>query len=310
MQLAAIAESPFQILQLYEYITINSIRSYKLIIRLNKNNKNNTQIKKTLELLFPESKNILQIESPSICFFLLTFHAIYSEEIVVGDENSIVYRLLRKILICKKTIFLDDGTATFTSQNRSSNRFTIFSDVQGKKNTLSSIKQLVQTKLTNSNIEEKIIFLGGKYCETNICNEETYAHLLRHAFNDIRKTHPLERPITYIPHRGEKHYKNILNHRDFERLNIEIIENHLPVELIGLEKTITVKGIYGFFSTALFSMPLIYPDALVKYYVVSESDLAARKRNILDLYEKLSKTSLSNQKLPAYEANKKQSKFA
>jgi len=93
-------------------------------------------------------------------------------------------------------------------------------------------------------------------------------------------------PTIYVPHRGE-----VEANLDFlkERLNLEIIHTELPIELVGIELKINPINIYTFFSTALFSMNLIYKETNMVIFRMNYDHLMERKEAIIRLYDYIEK---------------------
>jgi hypothetical protein len=297
MRVVVLIESPFQLLQFAEYIDAYNLSNYKIIIRLNDNEINNSQLLDSLRILNIYNDKCIFTSNKMVLVACLLIFNITSDRMIIGDENSGVYKALKLLKIWnKKTVFLDDGTATLISKNNVS-RFTIFDKVKGTKNKLTCITKLIEENNVDA-YSERLIILGGKLSEVGICSKETYLKVLDVIVADIRNNHSQDIIISYIPHRGESEYKTFFTDEYCEKFNIEVIQNKLPVEFIAIERECKIIGVFGLFSTALFTMQLIYETAEIKYYVLSEADLLLRKDGVIDLYQILKGTNMISSELP------------
>jgi hypothetical protein len=296
MRVTALIESPFQLIQLAEYIAINNVYDYRVVLRLNNNEVNNTQLLNTLEVLGVDKYKCDVSKSKFILIAYLLINYRLLGRLVIGDENSAIYRIIRLLIPLKFFLFLDDGTASLKSKNKG-DRYTIFETVIGIKNKLTCITKLIES--TNVGVSpKKLIILGGKLIEVGICSRDIYIGVIDAMVADIRKNHSMDIVIAYIPHRGESEYKTFLTEEYCKKFNIEVIQNELPVEFIAIEVKCSVVGVFGMFSTALFSMKLIYPFSEIKYYILSEDDLLCRKDAVMDFYLMMKGSSMISSELP------------
>tara|TARA_B110000196_G_C21153376_1_gene671344 strand:+ start:10202 stop:11110 length:909 start_codon:yes stop_codon:yes gene_type:complete len=290
VRITALIESPFQLFQLAEYINIYKIDSYKIILRLNSNKINNIQLFNTLKAVRLNRAKCFVSSNRFILLFNLLLCYRISGRVVIGDDNSGIYRIAKFFIPFRKITFLDDGTASLVSSSKGE-RFTIFEEVIGTKNKLSIITSLIEDN-KRSDDPKRVIVLGGKLSEVGICTQETYFKVIEMMISDIRKKFSIDVIISYIPHRGECAYKRIFTEKFCKKYNVEIIQNELPVEFIAIERGIDILGVFGIFSTALFTMKLIYEYIDIEYYVISEKDLLLRKKGIIDLYQILMDTNM------------------
>ncbi|CCK75585.1 hypothetical protein OLEAN_C14090 [Oleispira antarctica RB-8] len=296
MRVTALIESPFQLMQLAEYIAINEIDDYKIIVRLNENEINNTQLLNTLTILtFDKDKCYFSKNRFILTVYLLITYRLLGK-LIIGDDNSAIYRVVRFVIPLSFFLFLDDGTSSLNSKVNG-DRFTIFDEVNGSKNKLTCITKIIEENSFSVN-PERLVILGGKLIEVGICSRNIYIGIIDVMVADIRKKYSKNIVISYIPHRGETEYKSFLTIDYCKKFNIEVIQNELPVEFIAVEKKIKIVGVFGLFSTALFTMKLIYPSSEIKYYIISEYDLLSRKNAVIEFYQMMKGSNLSSSEIP------------
>lgn len=280
-----LAESPFQLLQGVELECINGRTIY--IVRTNSNKRNNSQMRELLRVFDISNvffiglgnKISLIIHIPFLFFLVLLSNRLY-----VGDENSILFRSLKRFMPKRKVVLLDDGVATLSlDASRDYKRFTIFDAVPGERNGLNKARLLVEQVQKTSSID---VIVGGKLVEENICSIATYEKILDQMLTDLQGSN--NRTI-YIPHRGEDlgRLKEWSNKYDFE-----IYLNELPIELIGFELRADVVSVLSVMSTALFSMSLIYREARIKVYPLDPNSILNRVAPIENLYKIMRDQSL------------------
>lgn len=271
-------ESPFQLLQGAELKSEAGRTVY--LVRLNDNLRNNQQMREVLKLFDISDVLFVRSKYKALLIFympVILFLSFLARRFYVGDENSILFRLLRGLVPKEKIVLLDDGVATLNlSSIRDYKRITIFECVSGDRNKLNKLRLLVEQVEKQGEVN---IIVGGKLVEENICSVITYEKILGQMISDLQFK---ENRIVYIPHRGE----------DLDRLKImasnysfEIYLNELPVELIGLELRTNVASVFSVMSTALFSMSLIYRNAVVKVYPLESSEILSRNFQIDNLYK-------------------------
>ncbi|WP_134015629.1 polysialyltransferase family glycosyltransferase [Modicisalibacter xianhensis] len=234
-----------------------------------------------IELFSIDDSNVVRLKNKSAVVVCYLMYFMWAGRAVIGDENSGVYRVLKYVLPPSRIIFLDDGVATLSSKSKLK-RFTIFHTKDSINNEFLHVSEKI-SKSSKGAGEEKVIFVGGKLSEAGICSKEDYFLYLRYVLNEIKEAG--EGKVLYIPHRGEYNYKDFFTKKNCNIFNVEIYENNLPVELIALEKRIRIKHVVSFFSTAMFSMAMIYKDANFVFYELPHNDIQCRKEAIVKLYE-------------------------
>lgn len=278
-----IIESPFQLIQLYEYLKYKKLTQVFVCIRLNKEVRNNSQLYALVKLFSPEDWKIIYLKNPYTALVVAFFYRCFCDYFVLGDENSKVVKLFLPFLHKERITFLDDGVATLDSTSKY-NRFTIFSQIAGERNHMLELRKMVESVKKTQRV---VLLLGSKLTETGILDFKAYEELVKKVIISNRKEMRSDLKLVYVPHRGETAHKNILNDKFCQRYGVLIVENHLPVELISVEKGYDIKGVIGFFSTALFTLRQIYPSATVKVYLIPHELLMKRKQKIKRLYQQL-----------------------
>lgn len=264
----AIIESPFQILQLYEYR-----KKYKcqleIITRLNGRTQNDQQLINTLDYL-KLSAHIYRLNSLSTIFIWNIFFIIKSmrySHLVIGDDNSFTFRLLKFFFKKKNIIILDDGVSTIHSVTwNKCKRFTMF-DIDG--NNIQTHKFQNLSKIVSSGLGESTLIIGSDMLETNWVTTDYYYSLIERIIYHAQD----RKNIIYIPHRNEKksNVEKLCNYFKISYHNL-----NLPIELIGWELKHCPKHVYNVFSTGLFSLILLYPKS--NFYQV-KINLDEFKRN-------------------------------
>lgn len=277
-------ESPFQLIQALEIA--GAPEKYLLIIRLNNIERNNIQLKEMVSLF--ALSNVIYMNArykPVLLFYAIPFLLIaaVAKRCYVGDENSIVFKLLKRLIQHRKVWLLDDGVATLNSkENFGFKRLTIFRTVKGIHNDLKKCRDLIQSK---SIYREVNIIVGSKLVEEGICTKEVYYSILETMAEDIGLQNT---KIIYVPHRGESE-SNLME--ILERFNFELVDNSLPIELIALEFDVQPIRVVSVLSTALYSMSLIYENAEFRVYPLNFDSIDSRREGIESLYRDMRKNT-------------------
>ena len=276
------AESPFQLLQVYEILKTKNIKNYKILIRLNHIAINNQQLIKLVRVLNLINVNYIRtpFENKINFIFLLIkfFFTIINYKKIYLAEDGGVFKCLKFLFKNKKFILIDDGMSTLHTKLKPNlyERFSIFNIPSNTNlNTFVFIKKLA---LKNKTKKKTNIIIGTNYCEENIIKQEIYFNYLR----TIKSKKNKSEDLIYIPHRAES--KKKLNKIQNE-IEINILKTELPIELINYELGIAPLTLYGTSSTALFSMKLIYENAEFISYKFKEKHLHSRKDKVLKFYK-------------------------
>jgi len=278
----AFIESPYQLLQLKEYMVLSGIETGKIFIRKNSELRNNHQLEHLLEILNLDKFEIIFLYNKYIAAFIITIYIVLAKKVLFGDENSGVFRVSKHFVGKKKCIVLDDGTATLNTRNKLC-RFTIFEKASG--NIIVNDFQYIRSILASQNFETKAvaIIIGAKLAEVGILKAENLKAFLSKQISIARKQVSIDYTILYIPHRHEYMYKKLMADGFFKENNVFVLQLDYPVELVELELRKKVSHIFGALSTALFSMKSIYPDAKIIPTLINESDIETRRDAIINL---------------------------
>ncbi len=276
-------DSPFQLLQFYEYKTLFDVQNYHLIVRLNGSVENDRQLTELIKLFEIDSVSTFDMSNRfKVCvgLALLFFPFLNASHVFIGDANSIVFKAYRYVVPTAKVVLFDDGVATLFDEHENSiyTRFSLFSSKikNGIKNDFISLREFLNVDAK----KDVNIVVGGKLVEEGICSKEAYFGLLEKMLDNLRCSGGDE--VVYIAHRGEasENLKEI-----GERFSITIKRLNYPIELVGAELDINPVTISTVVSTAVFSMSKIYEGTKVFLFRPDESDLMERKAVIVKLFE-------------------------
>jgi len=291
MRALIFVESPLQLLNAMEAVHSFSLTSYKIVIRLSGFKISDLQLINTAKALGLNSVSVITINAGRKNLFDLIKIIYYSncflfskiDYVFIGNEDSNFFRKIIFQFNKRKIVFLDDGSKTIVLAN-SENKldkvyYSVFSlsqinVLEQNKNKYHSLKE----RLSQSNFKinhNKIIFLGQKLAELGILPERDYLTLI---IEFSKKYNNFE--IDYIPHRGEDLGKlSAIN----KLHNVEIVDLDYPVELYGLYNSFLPHKVTSFYSTALYTMKIIYPIQ-VESILISTDNLEFKK-NIDLIYD-------------------------
>lgn len=262
-------ESPLQILCANELINAHDL-DFELILRLNGSRVNDLGMISVAKDLRIEYR-ILKLEKGKFLksFFGLTnlkliFWFLFSriDLLVSGDYFSKPINLL--IFLKRKIskfnlIYVDDGVGTFLSQadmvkkNNPSNIFTMLS--------IDPLPSQIVYRHSFEIFKENIVlessggvyFIGQKLVEAGFCSLDTYVELVEKA--QLLRADDV---LLYVPHRGE-------SEETLEKIrkinNVGIVNVDGCIELYFSRIKTNPGVVMSFFSTALFTLPLMYPEA-------------------------------------------------
>lgn len=277
------AETPFQLLQFYEFIKFENIKNYEILIRLNHKNKNKQQLINLVKVL--NLKKVKYIKTPKynkiylIILVFKVFISIFNSKKIYLEENCGIIKLLIIFFNKEKFVLIDDGVATLFKnlKFKSYNRFSIYNNISPttRLNTFINIKKLA---LKNKFKKSANIIVGSNYVEENIVKQEIYFKMLESIKSKTTKSVKL----IYIPHRNENDKKLKIIQNNF---GITVIKTKLPIELINYELGLSPLLVYSTTSTSMFSMKLIYGKAKFISYKFNKKYLIERKKYLLKFYK-------------------------
>ena len=111
------------------------------------------------------------------------------------------------------------------------------------------------------------VVIGQKLSENGICSQEAELHALRRMTSDVRTRGA---QAVYFAHRGDSSEKL---RRIEEELGVTIYRPETPVEIEFITTDRPLASIAGFYSTALFSLRVLFPDVPVTAYRIAEHEI-------------------------------------
>jgi hypothetical protein len=261
-------ESPLQLLNAVEAIKFFKVKEYEIIIRLSGNIKSDKQIINVVDSLNLESKYIKFITINSrnhsikdilkIVFYRFRYFFVNVQYVFVGNFESGFFKQVIKQFSLNSIVYLDDGAKALNYQPvLETGRVHFFSTFNLSETALIHTTynnySFLKTRLTIESLkclENKIVFLGQKLVELDILTEKEYVNYVYEMAERFKGSE-----IEYIPHRGETSAK-------LERINripnVSVHELDYPVELYGLYNSELPGKIISFYSTAIYTMSLMY----------------------------------------------------
>jgi hypothetical protein len=137
--------------------------------------------------------------------------------------------------------------------------------------------------LADTTLDKQVYFLGQPLSELNIVNRETYLSYI----NTIRH-HYSNQNIIYIPHRFEKNIEEI---EKLQNANFTVKHIDLPVELEFINCKTYPMQLCSFFSSALFTLNILYPEASITAFEVEQKDALIDTINIDNVYNYIEKNT-------------------
>ncbi len=292
-------EAPFQLLSAYEAIGDYDIKQYIIIVRLSNTVNNDLQLKKLVDVLFGNDKQVkyisLSAQNKSLIEYLKAlYYIIYFcvsqikfSKIFFGNLESGFLSKIVKFTKHNKIILLDDGIKTITFQNKFSenkfyNLYTMIDDLKYIPNQKIVINKFnhLNKLLKNINYTDNIMLIGSKLNEVGIIEESYYIKLIK----EISKLHEPKK-IIYIQHRGENKEKLL---KIAQIKNIEVVKLEYPLEFYPLYSSSLPKTIVSFYSAALVSMGKLYSGSNMIAYKFNFTNYK-QKENIEESYKYLEK---------------------
>lgn len=133
--------------------------------------------------------------------------------------------------------------------------------------------------LKNSLADESVYLLGQPLREINIVSNDVYLDSIAKIIK-----HYQDKNIIYIPHRAETLLDGLklLEGDTFKIKNIE-----LPIELYFLQHNIYPKYICSFWSSALFTLNILYPKTIVEVFKIDDMNIYFAQKQIQNVYNYL-----------------------
>ena len=282
--------SPLQALCAIEAIARFKITDYKFLLVLVDNEKRNDQVIYVCRKYNVEYTVVPASISTRDWFKVIMLTDRYYNRAFIGNirQLSHIYYAVRYLKFHSNVVCMDDGNDTIFLLNNGNisdqiskkgkirfsmlkicsyflgisygcDLFTIYGDIYNKKyHTLLNDFSYVSHGLNPNKKQEGVFFIGTNY--DRYCSEENYPldivkNGLRTALMEIKSKYYGQK-IYYIPHG--------LDTADFpqkicDELEIEVIRPKSTVELMIINNETIPVAIYGFTSTALYNLFLLYP---------------------------------------------------
>ena len=282
-------DSPFQLLQVLE-LDKNDFKISKVFIRLNGKEENDKQLKNMEKMLNIESCKFININNfyQKIYYYTsLTVVFMLYKNIIFGDANCLLFRLIHAFKSQKNILLLDDGVATINDKkfNDIYQRFTIFPKYVSNPivNNFYEVQRLSKECVTT----KKHVIVGGKFVDEGICDEHTYNEVIKKITSNLNE---MDTKCIYIPHRGEtdSHLARLKKNFTFQ-----IIRLDYPIELLTLESGIYPLSISHVMSTAVFSMRKIYSDVDIFTSRIPASKILLRRESIGNIYKEIEREAFT-----------------
>ena len=307
--------TPFQALCAIEAIKHFSIENYSLYVSYFANENRLEQIDVVLSLFDVPYKSFCLKKSSFLNFMLKCSFKKKYEIAFVGDFYTVLFSCFSVISLKTKgeIVYMDDGNSTIDifkgalaplktggmfQKLRNLVKwigkkkgievekyfFSIFPDIPNKKyqvieNDFSHIRSLYATMNTQS----LSLFVGTvteDFCEENHLTKEQYHNVLD---NILDRAHKEAGGLVYIPHGRDRDETTV---ELCKKYNIEYRKLDVCVELYILQNGITPDFIYGFSSSALYSLKLMFPEAQVYNARIVSSNPSREYEDIAAYYQK------------------------
>lgn len=150
------------------------------------------------------------------------------------------------------------------------------------------LKYFKETFLAQAMIDNTVYFLGQPLSEIHVIKRETYLEYIQSIKNYY------DTKIVYIPHRAEHVIDDIMAMED-ERF--KVVYTDLPIELEFITTNRYPMQIGSFFSSALFTLNIIYPEATIIAFEIEHEKMITPRPAIDNVYNYMAK-STSIKKVP------------
>ena len=229
------------------------------------------------------------------------------DNVFCGDLNSFIKMILSNITK-NKVYLLDDGAVTINRHLRDLNtnnktvnktsfrkfRFNLFGIKTVYEDTINlftsyrltphaneeiihnNLNYFRKTFLVNTTIDNNVYILGQPLPENNIVDQRTYLNYI-----EFIKKYYIDNTIIYIPHRAETNLQEI---EKLQNDNFTVHHTTLPIELEFMHSKKYPMKICSFFSSALFTLNILYPEASIIAFKINSKDANIPLDNINNGY--------------------------
>ena len=153
------------------------------------------------------------------------------------------------------------------------------------------LKYFRETFLANATIDNTVYFLGQPLSDIQIIGRETYLRYIK----AIRNYYGTK--IVYIPHRAEHTMQDI---EEMEDELFEVMYTDLPIELEFITTNRYPMQIGSFFSSALFTLNIIYPECKITAFEIETEQIKENHINdigavydYIDVHTSINKVSMA-----------------
>lgn len=261
MNTIAYIESPYQLLNALEYLSLSDRKKIKFIIRNNGSEKQQLQLEevlkkineaKVIHFFLPQTGLLKGFRVINLLLTLL-FFSIFYDEIIIGDARSIIAKLILPIfnITNKSIVLVDDGLYLLSYvKNIVSYKYTIFTNLPLESNIeeTGAVKLRFLKKKFNKKAavgENNLNFIGMKLSEVKLMDEDVYIDVLCKVVSGYPSA-----TVNYYAHRGE-------NESKLKKLidkGFIVHRNSLPIEEYFLTYGAPKGAFYTFYSTALYNL--------------------------------------------------------
>lgn len=178
--------------------------------------------------------------------------------------SNIIKFILVKFFLLKTHCHANLNWFTIYNLNFKNQATVITHDFSSIRKKLLNNPQLEKKREASS---KKIYFIGSNLINAGVLqNKSDYFDILKNI-----KNHYSNFSIHYIPHR----FESVENVKYIEEMGFSILNFDNIIEISLLERNIYPEVIASFFSTALYSLNILYPKSQVDFFEVEEKLIAA-----------------------------------
>lgn len=189
------------------------------------------------------------------------------------DNRNTKYPLKKKIRHWRFNLF---GLKTIPTDTI--NLFTSYQFVPRAKEQIvhNNLTYFKQTVLSHTIADETVYLLGQPLADIQLINRETYLNYVQKIQNFY------QRKLVYIPHRAESVSDDLIRLQDD---NFTIQEIHQPIELEFINSHKYPKYICSFYSSALFTLNILYPESEIIAFVIEPDKMVFPRPEIKNVYD-------------------------
>lgn len=151
------------------------------------------------------------------------------------------------------------------------------------------LKYFKETFLAHATVDNTVYFLGQPLSDIEMITRETYLGYLK-AIRDYYGT-----KIVYIPHRAEHTMQDIEAMQDE---SFEVMYTDLPIELEFITANRYPMQIASFYSSALFTLNIIYPECTITAFEIEAEKILSKRTGALESVYAYMEAHTSIKKVP------------